>query len=231
MATQQQQKSNQESSERNKQQQTTGSRNIQTQSGTSSGQTGQQRNIARREQSYPSPFSNSPFAFMRRFTEDMDRLFGDFGFGSGLAPSFGRNFLASSLGDVSQTLWTPQIEMFERDGQLVVRADLPGVSKDDVNVEITDDAITISGERRQEHEEKGEGYYRTERTYGSFYRQIPLPEGVSAEDAKATFNNGVLEITLKAPQRESRSRRLEISQGGSEQSSQQSQSRAQGSGR
>jgi len=166
---------------------------------------------------------------MRRFTEEMDRLFGDFGFGSALTPSLGRSFLSSPSLDLSQTLWTPQIEMFERDGQLVIRADLPGVSKDDVNVEITDDAITISGERRQEHEEKGEGYYRTERSYGSFYRQIPLPEGVSANDAKATFNNGVLEVTLKAPERESRSRRLEISQGGSEQGTE-SRSRAQGSG-
>jgi len=98
----------------------------------------------------------------------------------------------------------------------VIRADLPGLSKDDVNVEMNDDAITISGERRNENEEQREGYYRSERSYGSFYRQIPLPEGVNPKDAQATFRDGVLEITLKAPQLKSQKRRLEITEGGSE---------------
>jgi HSP20 family protein len=88
------------------------------------------------------------------------------------------------------------------------------LTKDDVNVEINDDAITISGERQNENEEKREGYYRSERSYGSFFRTIPLPQGVNADDANATFNNGVLEITMKAPQLQSRGRRLEISEGG-----------------
>jgi hypothetical protein len=77
---------------------------------------------------------------------------------------------------------------------------LPGLTKDDVNVEITDDAINISGERRNEDEERREGYYRSERSYGGFFRSIQLPEGANAEDANATFNNGVLEITMEAPQ-------------------------------
>ena len=170
-----------------------------------------------------SRLAGTPFAFMKRFGEEMDRLFEDFDLGGGwLAPVF--------KGQFGDGLWSPQIEMLERNGELVVRADLPGLTKDDVKVELTDNAITIEGERKSEHEEKGEGYYRTERSYGSFYRQIPLPEGVSANDAKATFNNGVLEVTLKAPERESRSRRLEISQGASEQGTEQSRSRAQGSG-
>src|SRR5688500_9530814 len=101
-----------------------------------------------------------------------------------------------------------------RPSKLVIRADLPGLSKDDVNVEVTDNAITISGERRNENEEKREGYYRSECSYGSFYR--PLPEGVDSDDANATFNNGVLEIALNAPKLESRSRKLEISEGGEE---------------
>jgi HSP20 family protein len=88
---------------------------------------------------------------MRRFSEDMDRLFDDFGFGgSWFGSSYGRDFFPISLGEFRQSLWTPQMETFEREGQLVIRADLPGLKKEDLNVEITDDAITISGERRDE---------------------------------------------------------------------------------
>jgi len=110
-------------------------------------------------------------------------------------------------------LWTPQIETLQRGDQFVVRADLPGMKKDDVNIELTEDALTIEGERREEHEEDREGYYRSERSYGSFCRVVPLPEGAIAESAKANFNNGVLEVTIQAPPREvSRKRRVEISE-------------------
>jgi len=189
-------------------------------------QSSRERGLTRREQSYTSRFGNNPFSFMRRFSEEMDRLFEDFGVGSrGLMPSFGRGF-SSDLGEFGQGLWSPQIETFEREGQLVIRADLPGLSKDDVNVEVTDDAITISGKRHNENEEQREGYYRSERSYGSFYRQIPLPEGVNADDAQATFRNGVLEITMDAPQLQSHKRRLEISEGGAEE--QKSQAKTSG---
>ena len=110
-------------------------------------------------------------------------------------------------------LWTPQIETFQRGNEFVVRADLPGLSKDDVKVDVTDDSVTLQGERREEHEEDREGYYRSERTYGSFYRVVPLPDGAITDSAKAQFNNGVLEIVLQAPPKEvSRGRRLEISE-------------------
>ncbi len=92
-----------------------------------------------------------------------------------------------------------------------MRADLPGLKKDDMKIDINDGAITIEGERREEHEEDREGYYRTERSYGSFYRVVPLPEGAITDSAKAHFNDGVLEIVVQAPPREvSRGRRLEI---------------------
>ena len=90
--------------------------------------------------------------------------------------------------------WTPQIEVSHQNNELVVRADLPGLKKDDVSVDITEEAIAISGERRQEHESESGGYYRSERSYGSFYRTIPLPKGAISDQAKATFKDGVLEI-------------------------------------
>lgn len=150
-----------------------------------------------------SSVSLSPYAFVRRFMDEMDRVAGDFGFGRGL--------LSSAEQALAGGMWAPQVEMFERHGQLVLRADLPGLSKDDVKVELDDNALTIEGERRAEHEEEGEGFYRSERSYGKFYRRLPLPEGVNTDNANATFRDGVLEITLPAPKRESRqTRKLEI---------------------
>jgi HSP20 family protein len=155
-----------------------------------------------------SPWAHSsPFSFMRRFGEEMDRLFDDFGFGStAIGSSLGRAFGPTGF---ERAMWSPQIEMFERQGRLVIRADLPGLSKDDVKVDLEQNVITIQGERRQEHEENREGYYRSERSYGSFHRTIPLPPGVDGEDAKARFRDGVLEIEMAAPER-SASRRLEL---------------------
>ena len=94
-----------------------------------------------------------------------------------------------------------------------MRADLPGLKKDEVKVELTNDLLTISGERKEEKEEKREGYYRSERRYGSFFRQIPLPEGAKTDTAKAKFTDGVLEVTMQAPAREPQKRVLEIKQG------------------
>src|SRR4029453_9986933 len=119
------------------------------------------------------PSTRSPFTFMRRFSEKMDRLFEDFGFGRGwLAPSFESGL--DWLGTFGNASWVPQVEVFQRGDQLVVRTDLPGLTKDDINVEITDEALVIRGERKSEREEDKEGYYRSERSYGSFYRKIPL---------------------------------------------------------
>ena len=129
-------------------------------------------------------------------------------------------------GREGNSLWTPQIETFQRGNEFVVRADLPGLTKDDVKVDVTEDSITLQGERREEHEDDREGYYRSERTYGSFCRVIPLPEGAITDSAKAQFNNGVLEIVLQAPPKEvSRGRRLEISEAGTGRSETKNQNR------
>lgn len=170
--------------------------------------------LARRDQT-TSLRTVSPFSLMRRFSEEMDRLFGDFGFGGSMASGFGREF--GRLADLQESMWLPQVEAFEREGKLIVRADLPGLNKDDINVDITDDAIKIRGERRQEKEENEEGYYRSERSYGSFYREIPLPSGVNREEANASFRNGVLEITMPTTALQSGSRRIEIGEGGEQQ--------------
>ena len=154
--------------------------------------------------------TGSPFAFMRRFSEEMDRLFEDFGFGRGwLAPGFDRGL--DRLESLAEGAWAPQVEVIERDNRLIVRADLPGMTKDDVKVDLDDNSLVIRGERKTEHEEDEEGYYRSERSYGSFYRRIPLPSGVKAEEASADFRNGVLEITMPAAKRNDAERRqLEI---------------------
>jgi HSP20 family protein len=154
--------------------------------------------------SLSSAWGGSPFSLMNRFAEEMDRLFDNFGFGrSQLAPR--------GWGEKEGSLWSPQLEVFERDGQMIIRADLPGLGKDDVKVNIEDNALTIQGERRQEHEENREGWRHSERSYGSFYRSIPLPEGIDAAQAKANFRDGVLEITMPAPKREERrGRQIEI---------------------
>jgi HSP20 family protein len=154
----------------------------------------------------------NPFHFAGRMADEMDRvfdrLFGDFGFRSrGLMP----RSLAAGSPELSTALWAPRIEAFQEQDRFIVRAELPGLKKDEVEVNITDDAITLQGQRQQERKEQGEGFYHTERSYGSFYRSIPLPEGAIADSAEASFKDGVLEITLQAPPHEvNRGRKLEI---------------------
>lgn len=159
------------------------------------------------------------FARMERMAEDMDRLLEQFGFGRsafGLAPSFGAQSpllrSAARPGATSgQSLWNPQVEVFERGDNLVVRADLPGIRKEDVDVSVEDGMLTIRGERRDEREEKEEGFYRSERSYGQFYRAIAIPEGVNDDACDARYADGVLEVTLPLPkQQQPKSRRLTV---------------------
>jgi HSP20 family protein len=138
----------------------------------------------------------------------MDRMF-DRAFSGGLGRSAG-SFPDFSTSSVS-AVWAPRVEAFQKGDEFIVRAELPGLNKEDVRVNVTDDAIVIEGERRDEHEDKREGFYHTERSYGSFYRAIPLPEGAIGEKADATFKDGVLEVKLQAPPHEvTRGRRIDI---------------------
>jgi len=144
----------------------------------------------------------------------MDRIFDEFGFGRGwIQPRTSRDLTGRSIGRLGAGFenWAPPIEVFQRGNELVVRADLPGMRKDDISVDVTDEGITISGERKQEHEEERGGVYRSERSYGSFCRIVPLPQGAIADQAKASFKDGVLEVVMPAPPDQvTRGRRLEI---------------------
>lgn len=107
--------------------------------------------------------------------------------------------------------WAPDVEVSQKNNELTITADLPGLKKDEVTVDINDDAVTIQGERQRQHREEREGYYHSERIYGSFYRVVPLPDGAISKQAKARFRDGVLEITIPAPPASS-GRRLEITE-------------------
>ena len=143
-------------------------------------------------------FWGNPFPFMRRLSEEMDRAFG---------------FKPGVLGmtEPYEGGWSPEIEIFEHSNTFFVRADLPGLTKENVKVQVIHDELTIEGERKFEKEETKEGIYRTERNYGAFYRRIPLPEYVKAEAAQATFKNGVLEVEIPTiPVPEVKRRTVEI---------------------
>lgn len=160
--------------------------------------------IARRSSFEPfsltNEFFNNPFSTMRRMHEEMDRMFAD---------AFGNRSGAAGFGG-GLTAWSPAVEVSERDNQLMVCAELPGLKPEDVKVEVTDDALVIQGERKQEHEEKTGGRWHSERHYGQFYRTIPLPEGASADKARADFKNGELQVTVPLERSESKRRQIPI---------------------
>jgi HSP20 family protein len=111
--------------------------------------------------------------------------------------------------------WSPAMDVVETEDNYVLRADLPGVSEGDVKIELDDNVLTISGERKSAHKEAKEGYYRVERAYGSFSRTLKLPEGVDADSITASFDRGVLEVNVPKPEQR-KPRRVEIAVGGSE---------------
>ena len=129
---------------------------------------------------------------------DIDRFFNEPAWPALHWPSF-RFFGAT------EAAWNPEIDVFEKGNRLFTRIDLPGLKKEDVKVDVTDGHLTISGERRREEEEKGKEFYRCERQYGSFYRIVPLPEGVKAEEVSATFADGVLEVNVPLPAKATKS--------------------------
>lgn len=151
----------------------------------------------------PTRGAREPFGLLRQMTSELDRVFEDW------APFRWPRFRAAALPEA--VTWSPRIDVFERNGRLVTRVDLPGMKKEDVTVEVTEGHLVLSGERKRESEEKKADFYRSEREYGSFYRAVPLPEGVKLEDVKATFSDGVLEVSVPLPARaEEKVRKVEI---------------------
>jgi len=135
--------------------------------------------------------SAGPFSFMQRMQDEMERFFG-----------------AGREGGA----WWPAMEVTEKEGKMIIRTDLPGIDKNDVKVELTDGSLTIRGERKREQQEEKQGFHRSERSYGSFFRSIPLPEGSNPDQAKAQFKDGVLEVTIPIPESH-RARTIPIEEG------------------
>ena len=109
--------------------------------------------------------------------------------------------------------WMPAMDLVETQDHFVLRADLPGLTEQDVNIELEDNVLTVSGERRAEHEDQKEGYHRVERAFGSFSRTLTLPKGVDAEAISASFDKGVLEVRVPKPEAR-KPRRISIAVGG-----------------
>ena len=147
----------------------------------------------------PDPWERLGFPMLTRLGREFDAMFGRFG-------------LERPLAEHPMPVWSPQLEMSSSPGEFTVKVDMPGMKKEDVILEMTDDHLVLRGERKQEKEEKKDGFVRTERTYGSFYRTVPLPEGVKAELAKAVLRDGVLEITMPMTAVEAKTRTLEIAE-------------------
>jgi HSP20 family protein len=105
--------------------------------------------------------------------------------------------------------WMPAMDLVETDEHFVLRADLPGMSEEDIKIEFEDGTLTVSGERKSEHESKGEGYHRVERAFGTFSRSLTLPQGVDPEAVSASFDRGVLEVSIPKPEQR-KPRRIEI---------------------
>ena len=141
-----------------------------------------------------------PARELQSIQQEMNRLFGSF-FDSPTAP-----------GNGALRRWIPAMDLVEEADQYVLRADLPGLSEKDVKVELDDDVLTVSGERKSEHEERKEGYHRTERASGTFSRSLSLPEGIDPESVQAHFENGVLEVRIPKPE-ERKPRRVAIKVG------------------
>lgn len=137
-------------------------------------------------------FGLGPFGLMRELSEEMDRAFR--GAPSKLEP------------------WTPAVDVQQCSGNLIVTAELPGLKKEEVKVELTDDEVVIKGERKSEHKDDHEGFHSFERSYGRFYRSIPLPEGAKADLAKAELTDGVLKISVPVPEVKKQVRQVPVEQ-------------------
>jgi len=132
-----------------------------------------------------------PFMDLTRWDRDMDRMMDDF-FGRRFRPWWPDRWFRTDEMEVR----APVVDVFEDKNDIVVKAELPGLDKDNIEVNLTDNTLTIKGEKKKEEEVKEENYYRCERAYGSFVRSVELPKAVHADKVKASFKNGILEVRV-----------------------------------
>ena len=140
-----------------------------------------------------------PARELQSLQQEVNRLFG--------------TFFEPQVSASENARWIPAMDLVEDNGEYVLRADLPGVSEDDVKIELEDNVLTVAGERRSEREERREGYHRVERASGRFSRALTLPEGVDPQRIRASFDKGVLEVRIPKPE-ERKPHRVAISVGG-----------------
>jgi HSP20 family protein len=147
-----------------------------------------------------------PAREMASLQQEMNRLFNTFfdapAAGGDVAPGGGRR-------------WIPAMDLVETDDHYVLKADLPGLSEEDVHIDFEDNVLTVRGERKSEHEERKDGFHRVERSFGSFSRSLTLPEGVDPERIEASFDKGVLQVRIPKPEAR-KPRRVAITVGGSQ---------------
>jgi HSP20 family protein len=140
-----------------------------------------------------APFGINPLRTLERFADEATRLFDDFGLGLNWS-----RVQDSDSGSGEIMTWAPRVDISQHKDELIIRADLPGIEKADLKVNVTENALTIHGERHRVQEEERDGVYRSERSFGAFSRTIALPPGTATDKAKASFKNGVLEIRIPA---------------------------------
>ncbi len=137
-------------------------------------------------------WSLDPMSMMREISEEMDR------------------FLRGINGESATETWLPAIDLDRSNGKLVVSAELPGVRKEDIKVEVGDGELYLSGERNEESKEDREGYHRRERRYGQFFRSVPLPEGAKLDQIQADLKDGVLKVSIPVPEIEKKTRQIPV---------------------
>ncbi len=153
---------------------------------------------------------SDPFALLHR---EMNRVFDDFSRGLGWPSRLWRAPFDMLEGG-SAAAWMPSVDVAETDKEVKVTAELPGLDEKDVNVEISEDVLTLSGEKKSEKEDRGKNYHRSERSYGSFYRAVSLPAEVDRDRAEAVFKKGVLTVTLpKTAAAQSKARKISVKSG------------------
>jgi HSP20 family protein len=150
-----------------------------------------------------------PFAFLNEFEAEMERFWRrpwlNLGFWRTPMPRSFREFTPAAI------KWAPRMDVYEKDNTIVIEAELPGLKKEDVQVEVEGEDLVIRGESKAESEAKDENYYRSERSFGSFYRRMPLPAGVTSEQIQANLKDGVLEVRVPKPaEAKSEAKKVEV---------------------